>query len=184
MLRNSEFVEEINDRDLFLRKISKNDIDFLFKSLNNTNLISYLSLGPLKTLEHSKRLIKGYLKYWDKRLQFNYIIEFLKNNKVKIGSISLWNINWQHRRAQVGIWVIPDFWRRGLAERSLSLIKILSFNHLKLNRLEAFIAIENKRSISLFQKCGFSKEGVLKEYLNFHGTYHDAIIMACLKKID
>lgn len=182
MIRNSEIIEEINDGNLFLRKISKDDTEFVFKSLNNKDLINYLSLGPLKTLEHSKRLIKGYLKYWDNHLQFNYIIEFLKENKLKIGSISLWNINWQHQRAQIGIWLVPSFWRKGFAEKSLNLIKIIAFNHLKINRLEAYIALENKRSISLFEKAGFSEEGILKKYLNFHGNYHDAIIMACLRQ--
>jgi ribosomal-protein-alanine N-acetyltransferase len=182
MIRNSEIVEEVNEGNLFLRKISKEDIEFVFQSLNNKDLITYLSLGPIKTLEHTKRLIKGYLKYWDKNLQFNYIIELQDDNKIKIGSISLWNISWQHHRAQIGIWLIPSFWSKGLAEKSLSLIKIIAFNHLKINRLEAYIAIDNKRSIALFEKSGFRKEGILKEYLNFQGSYHDAIIMACLKK--
>jgi len=182
MIRNSEVVEQINDGNLFLRKISKGDIDFFFKSLNNKDLISYLSLGPLKTFEHSKRLIKGYLRYWDSHFQYNYIIELHKVDKLKIGSISLWNVNWQHQRAQVGIWLIPSFWNRGLGEKSLNLLKNIAFIHLKINRLEAHIAIDNKKSISLFKKCGFSEEGILKEYLRFHGNFHDAVIMACLKK--
>lgn len=181
MIRNSEIVEEINDGNLFLRKISKDDVEFVFNSLNNRNLTSYLSIGPLKNLEHSRRLIKGYLKYWENKLQFNFIIEVYRLNRVKIGSVSLWSINWQHSRAQVGIWVIPSFWSKGLAEKSLNLIKNIGFNHLKLNRLEAYIAVENKRSIILFEKCGFKEEGKLKQYLNFKGIYYDAVIMACLK---
>jgi ribosomal-protein-alanine N-acetyltransferase len=101
---------------------------------------------------------------------------------LKIGSISLWNVNWQHRRAQVGIWLIPSFWRKGLGERSINLIKIIGFNHLKMNRLEAYIAEENKKSLYLFEKCGFKEEGKLKQYLNFQEKFHDAVILACLKK--
>ena len=74
MVSNSEIIEEINDRNLFLRKISKKDADFFFKSLNEKNLTTYLSLRPLKSLEYSKGLIKNYLRYWDNYLQFNYII--------------------------------------------------------------------------------------------------------------
>ncbi|MFX1551442.1 MAG: GNAT family N-acetyltransferase [Promethearchaeota archaeon] len=184
MVENAEVIEEINEGNLFLRKIDKYDADFLFNCLNNKTLISYLSLGPLKTIEHSKRLIKGYLKYWDNFLQFNYIIELRKNEREKIGSISLWNINWKHLRAQIGIWLVPSYWGKNFGEKSLNLIKKIGFIHLKLNRLEAYIAVENKRSISLFERCGFKEEGLLKEYLNFHGSYHDAIIMACLKRIN
>ena len=66
MVSNSEIIEEISDRNLFLRKISKKDADFFFKSLNEKNLTTYLSLRPLKSLENSKGLIKNYLRYWNK----------------------------------------------------------------------------------------------------------------------
>ena len=177
-----EIIEEISDGNLFLRKVSKPDSDFFFKSLNEKNLTTYLSLGPMKSLEHSKGLIKNYLRYWDKYIQFNYIIELHNVDLIKIGSISLWNVNWQHQRTQIGVWLIPSFWGKGLGKRSLNLIKKIAFNHLKMNRLEAYIALENKRSISLFEKCGFKSEGTLKQYLKFQGNYNNALIMACLKE--
>jgi RimJ/RimL family protein N-acetyltransferase len=179
MVESANIVEETSDEILTLRKITKNDVDFIFKSLNYKELTSFLSLGPLNSLDHSKRLIKGYLKYWDSYLQFNYIIQLNKPNKVNIGSISLWNINWQHFRAQIGIWLVPLFWGKGFAKRSLNLIKNVAFLHLKLNRLEAYIAIDNKRSIKLFESCSFQKEGILKKYLKFQNSFHDALIMAC-----
>jgi len=182
MVRNSDIIEEINEGNLFLRKISKTDAEFFFKSLNEKNLTNYLSLGPFKSLEHSRGLIKNYLKYWDKFFQFNYIIELHDVNKFKIGSISLWNVNWQHQRTQIGIWLIPSFWGKGLGEKSVNLIKKVAFNHLKMNRLEAYIAIENERSISLFEKCGFNKEGILNQYLLFKGKFHNAVILVFLKR--
>lgn len=181
MVVNSDIIEEISDGNLILRKISKNDVDFFFKSLNEKNLTTYLSLGPLKSLEQSKGLIKNYLRYWDKCLQFNYIVELHNLEVMKIGSISLWNVNWQHQRTQIGIWLIPSFWGKGFGEKSINLIKKVAFNHLKINRLEAYIALENQRSVSLFEKCGFNREGMLKQYLNFQGKYHNTVIVALLK---
>ncbi|MFW9827646.1 MAG: GNAT family N-acetyltransferase [Candidatus Thorarchaeota archaeon] len=181
MARKAEIVEEINDNRVFLRKINKHDAEFFFYSLNDKNLTSYLSLGPLKTLENSKRLIRGYLKYWDSYTQFNYIIELAEKNKQKVGSVSLWNINWQHLRAQIGIWLVPKYWGSGFGKKALNLLKNIAFFHLQLNRLEAYIAKENIRSIYLFEKCNFQKEGILRKYLNFEGNYHDAILMAYLK---
>ena len=99
----------------------------------------------------------------------------------KIGSISLWNLNWRHNRANIGIWITPSYWNRKLGKKALALIKIIAFNHLKLNRLEAHIAIGNENSIQLFKRCGFKEEGVLKQYLNFKKTFHDAFVLACLK---
>jgi len=181
-MQNREVVEEINDRKLYLRKISLGDSEFFFSSLKEELVSKFLSLGPLLSKEHSQKLIRKYLKYWDKQIQFNYIIEIRKNNNngnnAKIGSVNLWNISWLHKRAEIGIWINPKYWSMGLAKKSLNMIKIIAFNHLKLNRLEAHIAIDNKKSINLFMKCGFSQEGTLKKYLNLKGNYHDAVILA------
>ena len=180
MISDIEVIEEINDGTVYLRKITKNDSEFFFNNLNKTDLIIYLSLGPLKTLEEAKRLIRNYLKYWEGYAQYNYIIEIREPYISKQGSISLWNINWRHNRAEVGIWINKSNWNKGYGQKSLNLIRIVAFNHLKLNRLEAHIATDNQNSIYLFKKCGFEQEGILKKYLNFHGKYHDAVVLSFL----
>ncbi len=177
-----EVIEEINDGSLYLRKISKEDIAFFFQSLKNRDMTNYLSLGPLLSYEHSKRLIKNYLKSWEKYLQFNYVIEIRDNQKItKIGSVSLWNINWLHQRSGTGIWILPTFWERGIGTKTIALIKIIGFNHLNLNRIEAYIAMKNERSIKMFKKSGFIEEGTLKGYLNIAGEFQDALLVACFK---
>ena len=177
-----EVIEEIKDGNLYLRKISKEDTNFFFQSLKNRDMTNYLSLGPLISFEHSRRLIKNYLKSWTNYVQFNYVIELRDNKKIsRIGSVSLWNINWLHQRSGTGIWILPTFWERGIGTKTISLIKIIGFNHLKLNRIEAHIAVKNDRSIKTFKKCGFIEEGTLKEYLNISGEFQDALVVACLK---
>jgi RimJ/RimL family protein N-acetyltransferase len=99
----------------------------------------------------------------------------------KIGSISLWNVNWRHKRAEVGIWIIPQYWNRGYGKKALNLIKIIAFNHLKLNRLEAHIEVDNFNSIKLFNSSNFKEEGKLRQFLNRKGIFYDALILACLK---
>jgi len=186
-MQNREIVEEINDKDLHLRKISLSDSEFFFSSLKEEVISKFLSLGPLTSQEHSKKLIKNYLKYWDEQTQFNYIVELRKQNNIsndikKIGSISIWNISWLHKRADVGIWIIPRYWHQGIAKKAINLIKTIAFYYLNLNRLEAHIAINNKKSINLFKNCNFIEEGILKDYLNLRGTFTNAVILASLKR--
>ena len=180
-MQNIEFIEEIKDGKLSLKKISKNDILFFYDNLQEEKITNYLSLGPLRSKFHSKKLIKDYLKHWEKRTQFNYIIELREGKyQTKIGSLSLWNVSWLHKRAEIGIWLAPRYFNRGFGKKTIVLIKVIAFNYLKLNRLEAHIAVENSRSIYLFQNCGFEEEGILKEYLNLKGVFHDAHVFSCL----
>ena len=178
-----EVIDEINEGNLFLRKVSKDDISFFYNSLkNNKEMTNFLSLGPLRSFEHSRRLIKNYLKSWDKYLQFNYVIELRDDkSKSRIGSASLWNISWFHNRSGVGIWILPEYWEKVLGKRVIQLVKIIAFNHLNLNRIEAQIAVKNERSIKMFKNSNFEEEGILKKYLNIDGKFQNALILACFK---
>jgi len=181
-MEDIEIIEEIIDGNLFLRKVSKDDVSFFYQSLKEKEMINYLSLGPLISFDHSKRLVKNYLKSWEKWLQFNYVIELRDNSTIKrIGSVSLWNVNWLHKRSGVGIWILPNYWGQGIGKRVIELIKKVAFYHLKLNRIEAQIAFENDKSIKMFKKCGFKEEGLLKKYLNIEGKFHDAYMLGCFK---
>ena len=181
-MEDIELIEEINDGNLFLRKVSKDDTPFFYQSLQEKEMTNYLALGPLRSLDHSKRLIKNYLKSWDKFFQFNYVIELKENqSSIKIGSVSLWALNWYHQRSGVGIWILPKYWEHGLGSKTIVLIKSIAFNHLHLNRLEAYIAMQNERSISMFKKCNFEEEGVLKNYLKIDGKFQDAVLLACFR---
>ncbi|TFG05812.1 MAG: N-acetyltransferase [Promethearchaeota archaeon] len=190
-MKKIEIIEEINEKNLFLRKISLDDVLFFYESLSSkeNNITKFLSLGPVLSKDHAKKIIKNYLDYWKKHSQFNYIIE-IRNMKddveqvKKAGSISIWGISWLHQRAQIGIWLNSKYWNQGLAKKALNLIKIISFNHLKLNRLEAYIALKNSKSIKLFKTCGFIQEGVLRQYLNLKGTFKDAVLLCCLKNAE
>jgi len=181
MFSDLDVVDEIDDGSLYLRKVKKNDAKFFYTSLNEKSLITYLSLGPLAAIEESKNLLRKYLRFWDNFAQYNYVIEIRESSVKRIGSVNLWNLNWRHKRGEVGIWIIPSCWNKGFGEKALNLIKNIGFFHLKLNRLEAHIASDNISSISLFKKCEFKEEGLLKQYLNFQGSYSDALVLACLK---
>ena len=181
----TKIIEEISDdySKLFLRKISTSDAKFFYESLTEISVSRYLSLGPLESLDHAKKIIKSYLKSWDQTLQFNYVIEHRNKDEKKIGSISIWGISWLHRRAEIGIWINSKYWNQGIGEKAINLIKIIAYQYLNLNRLEAHIVIDNIKSINLFKRCGFETEGLLKQYLNFKGTYYDANVLACIRKL-
>jgi RimJ/RimL family protein N-acetyltransferase len=177
-----EIIEEINEGDLYLQKISDSDAQFLYKSLQNEQIIQFMSLKSLPSLNHAKSLIKRHQIYWEKNQQFNYTIKVKHRTSFRpIGSTSLWNLDWNNNRGEVGIWIIPSLWGEGFGTRAINLVKIISFMHLKLNRLAAHIVTKNTRSLELFLKSGFTNEGTLKQYLNLDGNYYDVFVVAALQ---
>jgi len=173
MSSDIDIVEEINDGSLYLRKIKKKDAELF-----------YTNYFREKTVESAKRF-RRYLKWWDaypeNYAQYHYIIEIRESDIKSVGSINFWNLNWRHRRGEIGVWIIPSCRNKGFGKKSLNLIKNIGFFHLKLNRIEAHIAPKNEISINLFEKCGFRKEGILEQYWQDGNEYRDALVFVCLR---
>jgi ribosomal-protein-alanine N-acetyltransferase len=180
---NVEVVEQIHKNLTHLRKISPDDVEFLYNNLKDKSITQFLSLAPIKSLKRSEKMIQRYIHYWENYAQFNYVIEVEKGDKkVRVGSISLWNISWINKRAEIGLWITPEYWGVEIGRKAIQLIKIVAFIHLKLNRLQAHVRVNNQRSINLFEKCQFIREGRLSEYLNDSGKFIDSYVYSYLKK--
>ncbi|MBN1801149.1 MAG: GNAT family N-acetyltransferase [Candidatus Lokiarchaeota archaeon] len=180
---NIDVVENIDDGTVFLRKVARNDSEFLYNSLNLPKVNQFLSLGPLLSMDHSRRLVKSYITYWEESSQFTYIVELFDDDKLSpIGCTSLWNLNWVHQRAEIGIWLVPKWFYKSIGFYITELVKNVAFIHLRLRRLEAHCAVENLAAIQMFVKAGFKQEGILADYINLHGSFHDAIVFALLNE--
>ena len=64
---------------------------------------------------------------WLMNQDFTFTIELVDPDDntvepVPIGQISLYDINFMHRRAEIGIWLGSDYWRKGYATEALKLL--------------------------------------------------------------
>jgi putative acetyltransferase len=80
-----------------------------------------------------------------------------------------------------GVAIHPDHAGKGYAKEMIldiiDLVKSMDFT-----RIELTVAISNLKAIRLYEKCGFSTEGILKNYtfLKSENKYVDEQVMALL----
>ena len=98
------------------------------------------------------------------------------------GGVELVNIRWFNRKAEITIWILPEFRGKGLAKTALEGIIKLAFEQLNLHRLEAEVYEFNKQAINLFTNARFVVEGTLREAKYKDGRYYDIIRFGLLKK--
>ena len=82
-----------------------------------------------------------------------------------LGSISLMRFSWQHARAEVGYWLAKEARGQGHVTRAVGLITEWGFRHLALERIELLAATGNPASQRVAERCGFTREAVLRSYL-------------------
>jgi RimJ/RimL family protein N-acetyltransferase len=97
-----------------------------------------------------------------------------------LGSISLMRFSWQHSRAEVGYWLGKDARGRGHATRAVRLITGWGFRSLGLQRIDLMAATENPASQRVAERCGFTREAVLRSYLQGKDGRQDMVAFGLL----
>ena len=99
-----------------------------------------------------------------------------------IGSASL--NRFENRRAHagsIGMAVHDAYAGRGAGSALMAAIVGQADNWLNLTRLELNVWSDNRRAIALYERFGFEREGVLRNYAWRDGAYADSVAMARLR---
>lgn len=106
----------------------------------------------------------------------------LVSNDKYIGNIMLQEIDWINRSALVPILLgDKDEWGKGYATEARMLMLNFAFNERGLERIFAEIIENNEASIKSLLKCGYKKEGILRNSVFKNGKFNNMIIMSVLK---
>ncbi len=84
--------------------------------------------------------------------------------------------------AMFGYWLGRSYWGRGIATEAAGMLADRALIAGGLRRLEASVFVENRASIRVLEKCGFTLEGRLRSlYVGRDGAISDAFLYARLK---
>jgi len=167
--------------NVYLRELRKSDLEAnWFQWFNDNNITKYQDKG---TFPNS---IEKQTDYYEYLLSSKSDIVFAiidKTSDEHIGNIGVHNIDYIHRRCEIGIIIGENKYRgKGIAKLCIDKVKSYVFDTLNLRRITVFIMHENIASIKAFESCGFLKEGTMKEHFYKNGKYLDSIIYSLIKK--
>jgi RimJ/RimL family protein N-acetyltransferase len=97
-----------------------------------------------------------------------------------IGQVYVIKFDWEHLRAELGIWLAPQVRGRGLAPRALGLIAGWLFDACDLQRLQLFTEPDNEPMLCAARAAGFVHEGILRGYTLERGRRQDVAILSLL----
>jgi RimJ/RimL family protein N-acetyltransferase len=97
------------------------------------------------------------------------------------GQIYVYDIDWDHDRAAIGIWLAPDARGQGLARGALRLLTRWLFEDWGLERIELTTLPENRTMISAALAGGFAHEGVLRSRVRERGRRLDLAILSIVR---
>lgn len=74
------------------------------------------------------------------------------------------------------------YWGQGLGGEALRLILKYGFDERGLNRIYAHINSDNAASLRIHEKCGYKKEGLLRQAIIKNGQFKDVVVMSILRE--
>lgn len=124
--------------------------------------------------------IKRYARDIADDTAYPYFI-FNRMNHELIGAITISNVRrGVAQMASIGYWIGEPFARQGFMTDAVHSALIYAFDQLRLHRVEAACLPDNHPSHGLLLKCGFTREGYARRYLQIDGTWQDHLLFARL----
>jgi diamine N-acetyltransferase len=105
------------------------------------------------------------------------------NSEKAVGAIDLFDFDPYHLRAGIGILIAEEFRNKGFAYEALALLKDYAFNTLLLKQLYCNVTVSAPASLQLFEKTGFEKIGLKKQWNRISATeFEDEWFLQLLNK--
>jgi ribosomal-protein-alanine N-acetyltransferase len=164
-----------------LRWISAEDTDAFYAIYSNPEVMRYWSTPPLVDREAAANLIRKIHADWQRRIILKWGIA-LRSADQLIGSITLFNLDFIHRRAEIGYALAREHWGHGYMNEALMVLLKYAFDTLELHRIEADVDPRNTASIKTVERLGFQREGYLRERWQINGEIQDAFFYGLLKQ--
>lgn len=171
----------LETKRLKLVEITHNHADSLFEFLSLEEVTRYYGTDRFRSLGEAIKLIDMFQKnFFEKRgIRWGMV---LKQNYKFIGTVGLNGLQLKNKRAEIGYELHPDYWRKGYTSEAILEVLHYSFTELELNRIGAVVYPENVPSIDLLEKIGFTKEGLLRDYMFQNNEFHDTYVLSLLKE--
>lgn len=163
-----------NDFSIRLRALEPEDLDLLYSVENNTDEWSY----GATSMPYSRDILRQYILsttgdiFTDKQVRL-----IIENHDKPVGLIDLTEFDPKNLHAEIGITILPEYRNHGFASQAMQLLERYASETVHIHMLYAIVSEDNICSMKLFEKCGFSMSGTLKEWLFDGKKYRNAHIM-------
>ena len=163
----------LRTESLLLRPLRESDAPALFGIFSDPRVTRYLSRPSWPNIAIAHERIARDVEAMSAGRYACFGIEQTVDGRL-LGECSLFNLQEQCRRAEIGYTLAFEAWGKGYMNEALNALLEFGFSELGLNRVEADIDPRNLRSAKSLERLGFKKEGHLRERWIVAGEVSDS----------
>ena len=135
---------------------------------------------PGYTMEEAKAWVESQISAFAEGDEYEFVV--VDGEGRLLGGCGINQIDWNHRRANLGYWVRSTEGGRGVAVEAVRQLVEWAFENTELDRLEVVVATGNARSLRVAEKAGAVHECVQRKRLVLRGVGHDAVMFSFVRE--
>ncbi len=166
---------EIRTNRLLLRPIRPSDLEDIYRGLSDPQVIEHYGVS-FDTLQATKQQMAWYEQpeqcWWA-------ICE--RDSETFYGAVGFNDISSEHQKAEIGLWLLPAYWGKGIMTEVFPAVCPYAFSELGLHRIEGYVNHGNINCKRAMGKLDFQLEGTMRDCERKDGKYISVDIYALLK---
>lgn len=171
---------ELTTERLLLQQVIPDDQQFIFEGLSHPEVIPFYGVR-YSSFEATKAQMDWYNELFENGTGISWKI-VNRQTLEKMGDISIYLYKPEHKKAEIGFWLLPQYWNKGYASEAMAAAIHYWKVEKDLHRLEGFVEEGNTASSKLLEKAGFQYEGKMKDCEIKNGNYISLLIYALILK--
>jgi len=162
-----------------LRPLREADADALHGYLRDP-VVTELTSYPVVTVPLVEAMIERSLSRWAAGEPSRWGVALAHDDRL-VGTCGFNDFSPAHRWAELAYDLAPAHWGTGLMRRAVAAVLEWAFQQDQIDRVHAFVRVDNLRSQRLLERGGFVREGCLRSYRVCRGQPHDFYIYGLLR---
>jgi ribosomal-protein-alanine N-acetyltransferase len=165
---------------LRLREPRRSDAERLLDAWRDEETMRYFGTEPLGTRREAVEEIRAFREQASSGEGIRWILTERGRDEY-IGDIGFFDFAREHARAEIGFLLAKLAWGRGLMSEALAATLQYGFVAKDLHRIEALVDPRNAACLRVLERCGFRREGTLREYEFERDAFIDLVLLSMLR---
>lgn len=164
---------------LLLRQFRQSDLQHVFYGLSHPDVIQFYGVNYA-----SPEATQAQLEwFWDLEAKNTgrWWAIVSPDDGIFYGAGGFYYWNHEHHKAEIGFWLLPEYWGKGIMSEAMPVIEDHAFNTLNIHRLEGFVESKNTLCKKAMEKLQYTHEGTMRDCEIKNGAFISLDIFAKLK---
>ena len=153
----------IKTEEILLRKITEQDLDALCSIYQNPNVFRYIPGDAKKSRDTVSHLIDHFERDFRKGKELFLGICLPEAPDQLLGVVEMFHYDPKVHMVTVGYRLDEQYWGKGYAACATRALCAYLFDEVGIRRIQASVMPENPASMRVLEKCGFVREGYIRQ---------------------